>query len=201
MPREVNSPYDENKPWLDQARLDEVASQVSVLRATKTLTDAQIKALPTTPVDIIPAPGIGRRLFCSEGYLVSVNDSSYTNVSVDTGGVTGVFFYVDDSRYQHHAFGCPTFARTVDLLDAGPTSLRLAPNNHHVYINTDNEVIKGIVAEGEAKSDFDLPAENQPLRIAIDNYDSAYAVDLGNFTGGNSDNVWQIGVLYTIINL
>src|SRR5690242_19531048 len=51
-----------------------------VQTATKTLTDAQIKALPTTPIELVAAPGSGKVIWWSMIVLRATIAGSYTNI-------------------------------------------------------------------------------------------------------------------------
>lgn len=55
----------------------------SYLSATVTLTDAQIKALPTTPIEIIAAQGEGKAILVINGILKFTNIADYGNVGAN----------------------------------------------------------------------------------------------------------------------
>lgn len=57
----------------------EVALPLAVLSRTVTLTDAQIKALPTTEVEVVPAPGPGLIVVPVVALLFLTSTADYTN--------------------------------------------------------------------------------------------------------------------------
>src|SRR5687768_4998077 len=63
--------------------ISSAAPEEDMTTATVTLTDAQIKALPTTSVQLIAAPGANKYIFVHGVSLVAniVTDGSYTNMS------------------------------------------------------------------------------------------------------------------------
>lgn len=91
---------------------------VTVVRSmTVTLTDAQIKALPTTAIELVPAPGAGKVVVPIKFVLIFNNDAgAYGNADqlphLDTNG----FSYGDDiidpaglsSIYSHALDGMPS---------------------------------------------------------------------------------------------
>ena len=62
-------------------------TSVAVKSATVTLTDAQIKALPTTQVGIVAAPGAGKVLFPVQWLIVAdTRAGAYTNLDAAISG-------------------------------------------------------------------------------------------------------------------
>ena len=55
---------------------------VAVKKASVTLTDAQIKALPTTPINILPAPGAGMlHMLHGALFVADFSAGAYTNIA------------------------------------------------------------------------------------------------------------------------
>lgn len=154
-------------------------------QAMATLTDAQIKALPTTWPEIIAAPGIGKLvvltsaiLFHSGGTDVGLFESIYTNGSLD---------FPSSSLYL--AYGAD-FQLATYLID--PAILRFLGR-----IAISIPAIDGLftggggVAAAQADSDNVL---NQPIQLVC--YNTA-----GNFTGGHPNNRLHVSVAFVVLNL
>ncbi len=172
-----------------------------VCRKTVTLTDAQIKALPSTAVELLPAPGAGKANLPLDGFMV-VNTSAgaYTNVSYLTdGGITAMYF-------TSSAYGLPAVDPLTTGLNGFTKSIRLAAANVRTYLAGDTEVTLGIAQAGTPKSgtsgaNAGVMDENTALTVLIDNYDSDYSVDRGNFTGGNAANTLKIVMFYSVVDV
>jgi hypothetical protein len=55
-----------------------------VLSASVTLTNAEIKALPTTPISIVAAPGAGKMIVPVFGYVLSDLTTAYSGIDANT---------------------------------------------------------------------------------------------------------------------
>ncbi len=144
--------------------------------ATVTLTDAQIKALPTTPITIVAATGAGRLIQPMFAYLWAKTASgAYTNINsggfltVRVNGFGGMGFVPNDASI---AAGSKT--RLSDFL--GTTTPQMTP----LAAYFDTEGVDGWGPVGVVQPS--TAGVNQPLEITIDNGGS------GNLTGGNAAN-------------
>lgn len=153
----------------------------TVYSASVTLTDAQIKALPTTPVELVAAPGAGKILLILSAFmLLDTSAGAYTNVNaaatggVDIGGAYGNFMQVLDP------------AGLVPALEG--TDVLAFKLDTAVYISGD-QVYNNVAAY--TVGDY----VNTPIIIDLENSSD------GNFTGGNAANTLKVTALYTIIDV
>ena len=141
---------------------------------TVTLTDAQIKALPDSDpeiLQIIPAPGVGKRLQFVAG---SVRKRFVTEYTIPNGGSTAMYFIYDTDS---------VFA------DA---SLRFDDPNTSLFLTLSGDGVAVFPAGQYAVSGTSL--ENLNLGFTID-------CNQGVFTGGDPSNTLDVTVLYTIVDV
>lgn len=152
------------------------ASPSITCQASVTLTDAQIKALPTTPVEIVAAPGAEKIMIGVGATLITNFTEVYTNL-----GATSLIQNLTASMTPIRAFTnvLETTSRTVISIGSKSNS---------------NETI-GSYASTRAYS-F---AVNGPWQIYAENSGEAFE-PLGDFTGGNAANTLTVSVLYAILN-
>jgi hypothetical protein len=172
----------------------------SVLRsATLTLTDSQIKGLPTataTAPVIVPAPGAGKMVvpFFSH-WFADTTAGAYTNLqTVTSSNPAGCTLYLawDAANHYNDASG---------FVDA--SSMLGSPRKSWGYVGPDsNNVIQiGLFGESlplpEFAGGFDITAgyENADLNVVGQNN---FPSNLGNFTGGNAANTLTVTVYYAI---
>jgi hypothetical protein len=165
-----------------------------ILTKTVTLTDAQIKALPTTPIALVASPGSG--YFISPIGVVLVVDAvagAYSNI--DAAGWLGVEYaaayafvgYVgNDASITNALIGATAL---TDLLTNGAkVSVNLAPFEATEDINQSAgqwgpmPVLQALTSK-----------ENRAISIHINNNGS------GVLTGGNAANSLIVTVLYVVI--
>lgn len=150
-----------------------------VQKASITLTDAQIKTLPTAPRDIVAAPGAGK---------IIVPISAMVILNTTAGAYTGVTDASFQLSMQGTYVSAPVIAQ-ASLLDTGinilPMLIPIAENGTGAFdgtVVTRNNAIQG---------DW----ENKPLQI-FDFY-----AGIGNYGGGNSANTMKVLVSYIIVDI
>lgn len=146
--------------------------------ASVTLTDAQIKALPTTPVEIVAAPGAGK--FIAVVYAVLVIDTmaaAYTNIDAEAAWLA---LQVDGRSITNR----------YDELDQGA----LASTAQAVIILSPLELNNNGSLNASWPGDVSDLA-NQPLVAFFNNGGS------GAFTGGDDDNSLKVVVYYVEVEL
>jgi hypothetical protein len=151
--------------------------QIPIFKRKTTLTDAQIKALPTTPVELVPAQGVGKMIKFMGGILrIDTTAGLYTNDNAYNTFV-GIFLLTAN---VNNAIYFPD-------LNAGDDRLcNLAPLVNPDGANPTAFLVENVYAINAV--------ENMPLTIKSTNTG-------GNFTGGDPANTLEVTVYYSIVDL
>lgn len=144
-----------------------------VKQASITLTDAQIKALPTTPVEIVAAPGAGKLLVSLYDLLSFDWTADYTNI--DSGALIGV------------ADGL--MINVAETPDGAVSSLIASGGDRFVWLIPMHAVNSG---EPQSLTGYDNTSLNQPIAI--------FAGNIGDFTSGHPSNTLRVSVLYAVLD-
>jgi hypothetical protein len=161
----------------------------------------EIINLPTTPLELIAAPGANKIILPIACVLSTIlNTASYGNI----GDTLGIFigFHL---QYQP-VFAVPQIALAQSFFASGGL-INLASDNIQRYSTGDVEVTVGLANDGDGKSSQAERASNyfayrnQALRLYVDNYGAGYDPNLGIFTGGDPANTLKVTVIYHIIDL
>lgn len=155
-----------------------------VLVDTTTLTNAQILALPTTPITLISAPSAGTRIKPIGATFRSDFAAGYTNIDA-TYAACAIYWLGDFSQWAQTGIvddAAATLTRFTDIFGAlGEETIDTIPY-HDSFTN--GWVIPNAV--GVSLSD------GIALAVAMDNNGS------GNLTGGNAANTLTITVYYVV---
>ena len=142
------------------------------------LTDAQIKALPTAGVDVLPAPGAGYANIVLGAYVfLECSGGNYTNINVATG-----LELANDAAGNYDAVTNKTVA--VDGLFAGGSRFAVLPPT--LWVAASYTTAPVYTAQF---SDWN----NKPTQVwALNGGD-------GNFTGGHAGNTLSIRTWYAVV--
>ena len=147
-----------------------------LLVATVTLTDAQVKALPTTPIEVLPAQGAGvLTLAADSGAFPAVIALGATNVAYTNVDANATWQFVNPQA----GGGWAANYSAAQALTYGPSG----GGTPVVTICSLNTANGGSTAQNEG-------GEDQPVRLQLLNG------ALGNLTGGNAANTCQVWVYY-----
>lgn len=182
--------YWSGSSWVETSRTNGTGTGALVF-ADVTLTNAQIKALPSTPVDILPAPGVGFAWYVLGG-VVTVDTNvdatrKYTGISANAAlELTGSFYQTAISNDAGLAI-----TQVNDLLGAGAVSERtwqLQPQTLN-YAALAAAYANGYVAFENVKSTI----ENVAVQMT--------AFNAADFTGGNAANTMTVNLLAVKVRL
>jgi hypothetical protein len=138
------------------------------------LTNAQIKTLPTTTVEVVPAPGLGKALLFMRALLDPSYTAGYTNIG-DAGAST---LWLSDTLAVSRV--------TVDK-----------PLQNAIADDPSNARITTLAPRGDG---LDQLAPNSPLRLEAYNSD-ANGNNIGAFTGGDPANTLTVAVFYLTVDV
>lgn len=154
-----------------------------LLKQTVTLTHDQIKLLPTTPVEILAAPGVDKVYTIMSAIVLFHDAVDYTNVDAAatlrldfTTNRTGASTRLEVGNENFFDWGAPDDVignlgvPNLFYNAATVTEIHTAPNQLAII-------------------------KNSPVDVAVANG------ALGNFTGGNAANTLKVTVWYDILTL
>ena len=163
-----------------------------LLAATRTLTNNEIKALPTTPITVVNAPGAGKFLQLISVSLTARITGAYTNIDPDWCGMALALGVAGGGRSSGYLANDSTTTPALGQMDAflGAVGNKLAG----MGLYAESVPVSG--ASGYVLYDYPTgPAgtddvEDFPLVLGVDNNGS------GDFTGGNVANSLKVTVYY-----
>lgn len=155
-----------------------------MLVATVTLTNDQIKALPTTPFEIIAAPGANKIIFPLAAWLRVNWVADYGNIDVNTD----LQFQVGGNLLLSILEGANSSITSL-LAGGGPDGSN-AFTTSQIFSRSTGAAAYTIGAGMAGFYDSDVA--NKPLQVL--------AANTGDFTGGNAGNTLKISVYYVVVD-
>jgi hypothetical protein len=162
-------------------------SVVTVYQLKTVLTDAQIKALPTTPIDVVPAPGAGKVVLPTFFYIIR-KGLAYDNIDPD-----GYMYLDTDMGYYGTLIANRSDESLVGLdhllnYDAGLPGSGMFGTLHNGKFSARYNTL--IPTETFVLECF----ENKAIRLSISS-------GIGDLTGGDSANSMEVTVFYSIVDV
>lgn len=140
------------------------------------ITNTQFKALPSTYIEIVPAPGTGKVLVPIWAYIQINAGTPYTNV--DTTSDAGLAIAYGDWITEAFSGGRQTF--TGDSYRTLFNQAAWVPDANALLIGYQNHSLVSL-------------SEDEPFKLVTWN-------PSGDYTGGDNANTFRVGVAYQILD-
>ena len=161
-----------------------------LLVASRVLSNAQILALPTTPITVVSAPGAGKRIVLVEADLVgSFSAGAYADVDPDLA-VIALNLSPQEFRLSSAIANDSSTTPPIAYLD---DFLGTASIMHAVIAPFSYAVLEGDWGNLSRPEAMTTASTNVALQILAENNGA------GDFTGGNAANTLTVTVLYAVI--
>lgn len=187
--RVTNQP--DHTDWVAESEISASPSGSIVHQATVTLTDAQIKALPTTAVEIIAEPGANKLLVPIVIMLHMKWVADYSNIDPTAQ------LKADTAGSFMALLSQPTLSGVSALLAGGgpdgtwvPITIQQLAKSVPTPAAPTNHMHNGVADSGF----YDADIVNISLSISLDN------AEAGDLEDGDPDNELQVSVVYYILN-
>jgi hypothetical protein len=156
-----------------------------ILAASISLTDAQIKALPTTSIEVVADPGAGKYLVPIMATMeFTLTGGFYTNVTGNTSAQGASDIVVTWGANYLNAF------RAVPLVDVGGSH---GTQRTSICLPEQPKSAPIVVADGLWANTYGgLPAHSGQKNFMVS------ADNTGNFTGGGAANKLTVTVYYVV---
>ena len=146
-------------------------------------TDEQIKKLPTTPVEIVPAAGVGK-------LLVPISTTYIFNAIAGYSGITDASWVLIRGNIY-----ASTLTLVESLLSAPDGAGTYAKSGGGSYFEPGSGTFDGVVTTGGGFHTPSLPYDNLPLTLKDD------WGGLSDYGDGNAANILTVKVSYIIVDL
>lgn len=170
---------------------DEDIAAASLLKqsAAKTLTNAQILALPTAAIEIIPAQGANTIIVPQFAWLYLHWVADYDNI----GSTSRLGF-------EYGTSSASTLVSLQEAIASSVSNLLVDGASHPAFLGLNfemNTAASGVTKSGVGQFLDDPDTINSAIKIYAVNSGS----HTGNFTGGNAGNTLQVSVSYLVWNI
>jgi hypothetical protein len=164
--------------------------------ARVTLTDAQIKALPTTPIQLVAAPGSGYRIrLFGVTMRADTVAGAYTNLDATYAAIevkyAGDGLWLVPAIVDDHSFS-PALEELTNFLGTAADQVWDGDNSS---IGVDSGGAAGALEYVIGRRIPVANVENKAIQISLDNNGS------GALTGGNAANTLDVDVYYAVVAL
>lgn len=161
-------------------------SELTIFKQSVTLTDAQIKALPTTAIELVPAPGADQFIAPIAAWFFVDWTADYTNLG-STARI-GVGY-------------AGTFTSVLAEFDGTGVADLLADGASHVAYQSMASRVATVAVPSTTKGQGQFLDEPGAVNAALELYAGNTGTATGDFTGGHANNRIIVVVWYGVMDV
>jgi hypothetical protein len=175
--------------------------QLPFFKRITTITDAGIKALPNTEVEIVAAPGAGKIILPVLAFIKISTVAPYGNLGGEAGGQTQ--FSIGGSDIVK--LSVPQTSDVTNALNQASASTKYLKciQQFNSYTSASPDVVGGYAIAGQPIGTLANNINsliNAPLTLYLQNYDSE-GTYLDTLSGGDPSNTLEVTVVFSVIDL